>query len=157
MFKPHYGICKCHGEQRLIVVKAGYCYFGNHEVKKWKKGIKENRVTKITRKPVFLKRRPTGELNLYKEIWDERPHKSEVSGEPIPFFHVWCFSHILPKGLYPKYRLNKENIIIKTPKEHYDWGNRRHKLKDDPNWAPVFELYETLKQQYVQEYESLRK
>lgn len=152
MFKPYYGICKCHGVQTLIVVKAGYCRRGNEEMKSFRK---QNQIALIIkpRKAIKLnKRRPTGELNLYKEIWEERPHKSEVNGEPIPFFHIWCFSHILPKGLYPKYRLKKENIIIKTPKQHYDWGNRRHKLKDDPEWQSIFELYELLKQQYIKEH-----
>ncbi|MES2287661.1 MAG: hypothetical protein V4547_18340 [Bacteroidota bacterium] len=157
MFKPHYGICKCHSLERLIVVKAGYCHFGNEVYKKSKRNkLKEVRAKRKSDKFKINKRRPTGELTLYKQIWDERPHKSEVSGEHIPFFHIWCFSHILPKGLYPKYRLKKENIIIKTIKEHYDWGNRRHKLKDFPEWQPVFELYETLKQQYNQEYGRIR-
>lgn len=33
MFKPHYGICICHGQKRLIVVKKGYCQQGNDERK----------------------------------------------------------------------------------------------------------------------------
>lgn len=34
MFKPHYGICVCHSEKRLIVVKSGHCLFGNEQKKK---------------------------------------------------------------------------------------------------------------------------
>jgi hypothetical protein len=33
MFKPHYGICVCHGLKRLIVVKKGYCHEGNQNNK----------------------------------------------------------------------------------------------------------------------------
>ncbi len=33
MFKPHFAICICHNEQRLIVVKKGYCAEGNYEEK----------------------------------------------------------------------------------------------------------------------------
>lgn len=29
MFKPHIGICSCHGKRRMIVVKAGLCKEGN--------------------------------------------------------------------------------------------------------------------------------
>ena len=43
-----------------------------------------------------------------------------------------------PKGLYKKYRLNKENIVLKTVDEHYQWGNQRHKLKNKPEWQWIF-------------------
>lgn len=39
MFKPHVGICVCHGKERMIVVKAGLCAQGN-ENKKGKLGIR---------------------------------------------------------------------------------------------------------------------
>lgn len=32
-FKPHFAICICHNEKRLIVVKKGYCAEGNYEKK----------------------------------------------------------------------------------------------------------------------------
>lgn len=71
-FKPHIGICICHGEKRIIVVKAGYCQRGNHEKKQAAKGdkakkhylppvsdkrAKEQRVYSIARK-LFLKHHP---------------------------------------------------------------------------------------------------
>lgn len=34
MFKPHHGICICHNEKRLIVVKKGLCKQGNDEQKR---------------------------------------------------------------------------------------------------------------------------
>lgn len=146
MFKPHIGICKCHGKQRAIVVRAGYCKEGN-EAQKGKKAKPLKRTAIKVKVP-----KPTGELKLFKEIWDEREHKSEVDGWPILKFDIWCFSHILPKGLYPKYRLKKENIILITASQHYDWGNCSYKLKELPEWKPVFELYETLKQKYNTEF-----
>jgi hypothetical protein len=56
---------------------------------------------------------------LFKEIWKERPHESEISGrrlgdEPLSVF----FHHILPKNKYPEFRLDKENIILLTIDEH---------------------------------------
>lgn len=39
MFKPHKGVCICHGEPNFIVVKAGYCRQGNEAIKRLKKGL----------------------------------------------------------------------------------------------------------------------
>lgn len=58
-------------------------------------------------------------LALYKDIWEERLHKSEVSGKFLGnevktiFFH-----HILPKNSCPQLMFNKDNIILLTFEEH---------------------------------------
>lgn len=49
MFKPHFGICICHNEKRLIVVKKGYCAEGNHEKKQ--KGISNSKSHCILQQP----------------------------------------------------------------------------------------------------------
>jgi len=94
------------------------------------------------------------ELDIYNEIWSERVHRSEVSGEPLPpkghkLWH-WCFSHILPKGSYGKFKYDKRNIILKTPSEHILYENHKHKIRHLPEWKWVFELEEALKQEYFQ-------
>lgn len=47
---------------------------------------------------------------------------SELSGKPLlPKGHNqwhWQFMHILPKGSYPRYKLNIENIVLGTVWEH---------------------------------------
>ncbi len=67
-------------------------------------------------------KKSTGELKLFKEIWEEREHKSELSGDPLFEMNnpqwICQFLHILPKGTYPHYRLKKENIILGTVDEH---------------------------------------
>jgi hypothetical protein len=83
---------------------------------------------------------------LFKEIWEEREHISELSGEPLlPFGHWqwhWCFLHILPKGTYPKWKFEKKNIILGTVKEH---ENQDH--------IPEFlKLRERLKAEYYKEF-----
>lgn len=69
--------------------------------------------------------------DFFKEIWDERPHRSEISGiwlgnEPLTTF----FDHLLPKELYPELKFEKENIILVTPDEHADktggWPHPKH-------------------------------
>lgn len=61
---------------------------------------------------------------MFRWIWENRPHgyRSELTGEPLlppgnSRWH-WQFLHVLPKGIYPKFRLNPENIILATPEEH---------------------------------------
>lgn len=92
------------------------------------------------------KRKKTGELQLFLEIWNERPHYSEVSGKALnhdgdmPVVHY--FSHLLPKSTHSELRLCKDNIMLMTPKEHYEWdfGSR-----DDPKWKKAKEKRDKLK------------
>lgn len=62
-------------------------------------------------------------LNLFLEIWDERPHVSEISGKPLlPKGNmVWNhqFMHILSRGAFPKFKYRKENIMLGLPEEHF--------------------------------------
>ncbi len=94
------------------------------------------------------RKKATGELDLFVEIWNERPHISEVSGKPIKYFNVGCFSHILPKGQFKRFRLKKENIVLKTLEEHFDWTFNKHELKDREEWKKIFELETELKKLY---------
>ncbi len=91
---------------------------------------------------------PTGELQIFKEIWNERPHFSQISGKPLGEFRVHFFSHILTKAAYPAFRLNKQNIVLKTLEEHHQWETQAHKLVGASEWAWVFKLKESLKQKY---------
>ena len=74
------------------------------------------------------KRKKTGELELFIEIYNERPHVSYISEEPIRQFDVSCFAHVLNKNVYPELRLEKINIALITKEEHriFDRGT----LKD---------------------------
>jgi hypothetical protein len=113
VFKPHFGICVCHGKKRLIVVKSGLCAEGNRK----KKGIKK---TKVKAK------KKTGELDLFYCLWEKREKQCECCDIHLAYFNVIYFSHILPKGAYPTFRLREDNISIMCEKCHYDWdfGNR---------------------------------
>ena len=59
---------------------------------------------------------------MFNYIWETREHKSEISGLPLfhekHFQHHWQFLHILPKGTYPKWKLNPDNIMLGTVEEH---------------------------------------
>lgn len=100
-------------------------------------------------KPSTVQKTATGELQMFKEIWSERPHISEVSGDPLPYFDVRCFSHLLPKGNYERYRLNKENIVLKTPQEHTDWHSiAESELWRKSEWIWVLQKRDELRIQY---------
>jgi hypothetical protein len=87
------------------------------------------------------------QLDLFKEIWAERPHVSFVSGKPV-YFIAWTFAHVLSKGAYPAFKLKKENIILLTPEEHYKLDHETHKAKADKSFDKVFELASKLKTEY---------
>lgn len=56
---------------------------------------------------------------LFKQIWRERSHKSEVSGTYLgKEAYSTYFHHILPKSKYPEIKMDKENIILLTTDEH---------------------------------------
>ncbi|MES3018161.1 MAG: hypothetical protein V4721_10290 [Bacteroidota bacterium] len=102
------------------------------------------------KKKYIFKKKPTGEKAVFEEIYEERPHASQVSGNPILYPTPSNFLHVLPKGKnkYPLFKLNKQNIILGTDDEHYLWDHCRMQIKDDPMWAPIFELEASLKEQY---------
>ncbi len=64
------------------------------------------------------------EIEVFNEIWAERPHVSELSGLPLPYdksnMKMWVcqFLHVIPKGKSPKLRYDKRNILLGTPDEH---------------------------------------
>ena len=84
---------------------------------------------------------------LFLEIWEERKHKCDLcekhlGHEPLAFF----FSHILSKGAYPAFKLNKENIMLNCWDCHQSWdfGDPK-KLK---NYNNIVKLKNELKYEY---------
>jgi hypothetical protein len=69
--------------------------------------------------------------NLFLEIWKERKHYSEVSGDYLggealsTFFH-----HILPKSKYPELQYDKSNIILLTLPEHESVENDMYRFEE---------------------------
>lgn len=120
----------------------------------------------ITGKPrktrKFLKRTPlkkkfpknTGQMTKFLEIWEEREHNCQVCKKPVEFSH-FVFSHVLGKQAFPKFKLKKENILIKCYEWdgtgcHTKWEHRTEEMRKDEKWQWVFELYDKLNQEYYQ-------
>jgi len=148
---------KCKSENcNRDVFSHNYCKFHQHERTDDKAmGLKNvvSKQTVIKRTPIKAKfKPPTGQLDMFKEIWSERPHVSELSGEKI-IFDVKCFHHILTKQAYPKYLLYKPNIILLTRNEHrmvHDFSFE-DLIKKDVRWAAVEKKYQLLKHLYNNE------
>ncbi len=139
-FKPHIGVCICHGLKRMIVVKAGYCTIGNYELKQNKKKAEGKSIKKKT-----YVRKKTGELECFKLIWEKRPHFCEVCKSSIREAKPANFAHILAKSTYPSLRLVEENIAILCEGCHYkfDFGD-----SSSADFDALKLKRETLKQNY---------
>lgn len=108
----------------------------------------------LKRSPLKKKaKEPTGEKEVFLQIWNERPHVSQVSGDPLgeeP--NVWFFAHLLGKKAYPKFRLKKQAIYLMTPDEHYEYD---HGSPEGSEWDKVFELKDQLKIEYYKPQETI--
>ena len=86
---------------------------------------------------------------MFKEIWNEREHISELSGKFLgDEMNAWYFAHILSKGSYPHLKLNKENIMMVTQDEHWQLDQNTHLAKEDNLYKPYFKKAEKLKIKY---------
>jgi len=92
------------------------------------------------------------EAQMIKEIWDEREHVSQISGQPLvnkshPKWH-WQFAHCLPKSIYNKMRTDKRNVFLVTIEEHEKQTKRPNETKADKAWDVFWQTYEELKIEY---------
>ncbi len=109
---------------------------------------KPEKKEKVKKKYVF-KKKPTGEKNLFEEIWKTRGAYSQISGEYLGEFNICYFAHVIPKGKnkYPHFKLYAQNIILMTLQQHHNWDNARHKCIGK-EWDFMYELESSLKEQY---------
>lgn len=78
--------------------------------------------------------KPTGEREVFLEKWNSlEPEQrlSWLSGRPIYRFNVSCFAHLAAKGEYEYLRLEPENIVLVTMKEHWLQHYGTIKQKDE--------------------------
>ncbi len=142
-------ICK-HNDCNYNVWGKGYCKYHQYlrDDKKKTSSIKKSKIKKGYKR--------TGELEVFKEIWEERPRICFVSGEAIKGFNVQCFAHVLPKGSFPTLRLEKYNIVLLTPEMHFMYDHEVHKAKKLPQFDKLFELRERLQANYYTENKIVR-
>lgn len=102
-------------------------------------------------------------MDVFLEIWAERPHVSFLSGSKLDEYEntenfVKLFSHVLPKGRYPELRLQKDNIVLLRPYEHwlFDQGSLKQRVAHQEayegglcDWKKLYGLREELKEKYL--------
>lgn len=103
----------------------------------------------------------SGQYQMFLEIWDERPHVSFVSGQPLDKYYggklfVNMFAHVLSKGAFPNFKLKKENIVLLTPFEHtlYDTCSENMReaygIQHNADWNKLYTLKDDLKREYYE-------
>ena len=132
------------------VFGGGFCKFHQYKRQEKNKPIVSTSINSFKEKKIKAKSKASGQLALFKEIWSERAHVSELSGDKISMFDVYCFHHILTKAAYPKFLLFKPNIIILTRAEHRMVHDHSFEdlIKKDIRWAEVERKYNILKSMY---------
>lgn len=156
------GICSmCDDGKETRLAKRRPALCGYHYASEQRKKSAEKNKDKpkkeqkpLKRTPLSYKRKPTGELELMKQIWnDMEEHRSFISGEKIYEFNVRNMAHVIAKAKnkYPKFKLNPDNIRLLTFDEHDKWDNGlRSELRKLPEWDKMFKLEEELKEEYKQ-------
>lgn len=84
-------------------------------------------------------------LDFFMEIWIEREHVSQISGEPIEEFNIMCFAHVVNKNSYPEYKFSKEAVVLMLPREHHVFDNQTDIARKDKRFDWVFEKRQELK------------
>lgn len=83
-------------------------------------------------------------MDVFREIWAEREHVCEVCGHYLgDDMQPIMMSHLLPKGTYRKYKLDKRNIAIKCEPCHRAWhvaGPTRLQYAGE-GWAAICDKY----------------
>lgn len=131
------------------VFGKGYCkihqYFRNDTKNKLYKSASIKKGSSTNQK----KCKATGELKLFKEIYEEVKGICQVTGRHIPF-NVSNFSHVLSKGAYPSLRLYRPNIVHVHPDVHYHYDNsdKATTLGKYPNAEFMYELKDKLRYEY---------
>lgn len=85
---------------------------------------------------------------MFGHVWASRPHVSEVSGRRLHEGRAHNFAHILPKGTYPAFKLNPDNIALMTLSEHTEFDNGVRDNEWQDKFAEILRRREILKEQY---------
>ncbi len=87
-----------------------------------------------------------GQAALFKWIWENRDQCCEVCKATILQPAPWNFSHLLPKGMYPDFKLDERNVILKCKACHDEWHLwGQALLVHNSRWKKVVEKFRELR------------
>ena len=124
---------ECDKEFKLYKSTDKFCSIGCASIAAKDKNLPKAPRVRIKQMSDKRKERLAGrsEIDVFREIWEERKHVSELTGDKLPYgpdnIKMWVkqFLHVLNKGRFStdEHRLNKRNILLGTPDEHDDQDN----------------------------------
>lgn len=102
-------------------------------------------------------RKKTGELPFFMEIWNEYPQefrRCSITQQKLYTFDIRMFAHVLPKGGYPHYRLEKFNIWLMHPDIHHLQHSlgQNELIQKYPRFEAFFHYQDELRAQYNNQY-----
>lgn len=97
----------------------------------------------------------TNQKQMFDFVWSTREHKCQISGSNLDLVpenrRHWTMAHIIPKGLYPMFKLNPDNILLISPEAHQLVDNFTEDLREKHkhiNFDLWFSLVEKKKEEY---------
>ena len=140
-------LCSECGQERPIAHQGlRLCEYCNN--KRRQKNWKQKEVKKRSKQGASI---ASQDDKFFRAIWKKRPHRSEVSDEPLgDKFSAVFMSHVLPKGSFPKFRHLDENIVLMTFEEHRDWEHGKQDDKWKERFKSVIEIRQRLTVRYHQ-------
>jgi len=90
------------------------------------------------------KRKATGEKEVFRRIWESRDHKCLTCGVYIKEAKAINFSHLLPKGKYPEYRLDENNIVLQCEDCHTKWHYHGKMMREFKRWSTFFARHDDM-------------
>lgn len=106
----------------------------------------------VKKASTLSKRRPTGEKEIFRRIWESRRHACEICGVVIKEARAANFAHVLPKGSYPELQLDERNIMLMCCSlgSHVGCHDRQHyygdSLRTSYKWNKFFKIKDQLRE-----------
>ena len=110
---------------------------------------KPQKTPKKVRKPIRYKPKGTEQIDLMREVFEERGGCCEITGEALEFSPS-CVHHLISKKTYALYKLHKPNLIVIHPEIHYSYHNcsKEYVLDLWPGASVLYDRAEELKIEY---------
>lgn len=101
----------------------------------------------------------TSQREMFDWLWVHHDKVCPISKRNLSYFegkrtYFSCFAHILPKGKYPKFKFEPDNILIVHPDVHtlIDAGTQEQRDATGWNFSPFYEKRYELLKIYQQKY-----